>query len=159
MSRTDPASDLREAEAIASEILIRGGISRPPVPANLIGVFDPERPVHVVKRPLRFPVRGLLQPGKRCWLVILASYLPPPAQRFTLFHEGYHILCRCRAVRLDGPKGYEDWLADGFAARLLMPRQWVVERISKVNVGQLAFTFRVSRRAMERRIKELERWG
>lgn len=147
--------DLASVEALSAELLRRGGVSRPPVPANLIGLFDPSREVHVATGPLIAPVRGLLQPDGRRWLVILAARLSPQSRRFTLFHEGFHILHRCGAARAEGPREYVDWLADQFAARILMPRRWVTERAGQADIGHLAYLFGVSRRAMERRIREL----
>lgn len=147
-------SDLAMLEYKANDLLILGGVSRPPVPENVIALFDPPHAIRIERRPLGL-IRAILdQMGDR-WLIVLNSRLPKSAQRFSLFHEGYHILQR-RMTAPAGDDSYNEWLADGFAARVLMPREWVMQARTKiVNTAQLGRVFGVSERAMQRRLREL----
>ncbi|MCL4371101.1 MAG: ImmA/IrrE family metallo-endopeptidase [Chloroflexi bacterium] len=147
--------DLGEVEQLASCLLPAAGISAPPVPENIVAFCDSGRPVKIYRRPLG-AMHGLLEPSPEGWLIIVNERLPRGAQRFSIAHEGFHLLQRSRGLLCDGPHEYQEWLADGFAARLLMPRRWLTEiSARRVDLGMLAYIFRVSRRAMERRLGEL----
>ncbi len=151
--------DLGEVEQLASCLLPAAGISAPPVPENIVAFCDSGRPVKIYRRPLG-AMHGLLEPSPEGWLIIVNERLPRGAQRFSIAHEAFHLLQRSGRVCLPhvgggGPE-YQEWLADAFAARLLMPRRWLVEiSARRVDLGMLAYIFRVSRRAMERRLGEL----
>lgn len=147
--------DLAGIDRQVQRLLSIGCVTKPPVPSNLIAVFDPGQRVLVKLRPIA-PLRGVVQPDPRGWGIVIDSTLPRGAQRFSLFHEGFHILQRTGAVRFDGPAEYGEWLADQFAARILMPREWVTELAKKANdLQQLCAIFKVSREAMSKRLKEL----
>ncbi len=147
-------SDLAMLEYEANHLLALGGVTHPPVPENVIALFDPPHAIRIERRPLGL-IRAILdQMGDR-WLIVLNSRLPRNAQRFSLFHEGYHILQRTLMMPA-GDEAYNEWLADGFAARLLMPRQWVMQASLKVaDAAQLGRVFGVSERAMQKRLREL----
>lgn len=147
--------DLATVESEANHLLALGGVVRPPTPSNLISLFDPGGRILMVSRPIA-PLRGVIQPDPRGWLIVLNSQLPYSAQRFTLFHEGFHILQRLGAAPVTGPAEYGEWLADQFAARILMPRQWVTELAPKADLQRLCAIFKVSQAAMRRRLKELK---
>ena len=146
--------DLAEIDRQVRRLLSIGCVTKPPVPSNLISVFDPGKRIFVKSRPIA-PLRGVIQPDLRGWGIVIDTQLPNGAKRFSLFHEGFHILQRTGAVRFDGPAEYGEWLADQFAARILMPRQWVTQIAPKADVQRLCATFKVSQAAMKRRLREL----
>jgi Zn-dependent peptidase ImmA (M78 family) len=146
--------DLAKAECIAEQLLDVAGVSKPPVPDNLVSFFDPSRPVIVSARKLG-AIRALLMPEPDHWLIILNSTLGRGARRFALMHEGFHILQRTGAIEGGHGEEYNEWLADGFAARLLMPRRWMLELGARCSEEELAARFRVSYTALDRRLKEL----
>jgi hypothetical protein len=155
-SYEDALADLDVVGRKAEELLLAGGISKPPVPANLISIFDPSRPLAIRERDLGV-IRGTLRNIQGHWLIVINSKLCYGAQRFSLFHEGYHILEKTGALPHREPREYAEWLADAFAARLLMPREWVIEAAKKAgDVAQISGWFRVSQAAMSRRLDELE---
>jgi len=47
------------------------------------------------------------------------SRLPHSAQRFSLFHEGFHIL-ECADAMFTSPSAYREWLAGQFATSISM---------------------------------------
>lgn len=142
-------------EQKANELLVLGGVSRPPVPENVIALFDPPHAIRIERCPLGF-VRAMLDQMGDHWLIVLNSRLPKSAQRFSLFHEGYHVLQRSAAMPR-GDDAYNEWLADAFAARLLMPRQWVMQaRMKLSSAAELSHVFRVSEKAMQKRLRELQ---
>lgn len=147
--------DLAEAEQAASEVLLAAGLSKPPVPENIVAFCDSGRPVRIFRRRLG-AMHGLLEPNPFGWIIIVNKDFPRSAQRFSVAHEGFHILQRSRDLLCYGPGEYQEFLADGFAARLLMPAQWVTGLWSKhSDPGLMAYIFRVSRTAMDKRLKEL----
>lgn len=147
-------SDLAELESVADRILDLGGISRPPVPENLVSVFDPSSSVIIAARKLGV-VRALLRPDPQGWTIIVNASLSRYARRFSIFHEGFHILQRTGAVPNGHSEEYSEWLADAFAARILMPRRWLLEMVTKCSQEELSARFKVSYTALERRLKEL----
>jgi len=90
-----------------------------------------------------------------CWIVQLNSNDTPVRQRFTLYHEIFHILAHCKAIPVFkktscGQEGsFNELLADHFAAVILMPRDLVAERWPQVkDLSQMATTFDVPRSVM-----------
>lgn len=149
-------ADLDVVARKAEELLYVGGVARPPVPSNLIALCDASRPVVVKERDIGV-VKGAVKNVDGKWVILVNSRLCNGAKRFSLFHEGYHILARIGAVPQRGPREYAEWLADAFAARILMPHWWVVEAAKKANdLNQICAWFRVSQAAMSRRLNELQ---
>lgn len=150
--------DIAELTEIADRLLQEGGIHHPPVPENLVALCDPGRATIIAQRPIGL-IRAVLQPDDGGWLIIVNNKLPRAAQRFSIFHEAYHILYRCGAFvpmsNGNTPEEYHEWLADQFAARVLMPRRWVLEIAPKTSSQQLCGIFHVSQTAMGKRLKEL----
>jgi Zn-dependent peptidase ImmA (M78 family) len=84
-------------------------------------------------------------------------------RRFTLMHEFKHALDGLRTVRdyrsyrKGMPKPLEEYLADRFAAVLLMPETWVrATARHDPRLARLAWRFGVSLEAMENRLRELD---
>ncbi|MCL5265507.1 MAG: ImmA/IrrE family metallo-endopeptidase [Chloroflexi bacterium] len=148
--------DLGLVEQHANYLLALGGVVKPPVSSNLISVFDTASRILVVVKPIA-PLRGVVQRDPRGWSIVIDKGLPRGAKRFTLFHEGFHILLELGTIQIPGPEQYLEWLADAFAARVLMPRRWLVESVKKAgDINQLCATYQVSHRAINRRLKELD---
>lgn len=150
-------SDLATLEATALRLLAQGGVTRPPVPLNLLALLDDETPIVYRKRNLG-KARGVIQRTDGYWMLLVNSALPPPAQRFSTMHEAFHLLYRTGQLTLQHPAfiEYLEWCADRFAAMILMPGLWVQEATLNVpSLGQLAWRFGVSKTAMERRLNEL----
>lgn len=146
--------DLANLDQVAEELLSLGGVSRPPVPENILSIFDPSRSVMIARHQLGV-IRGVLKPSGRSWVVIVNSRLPRGAQRFAIMHEGFHILQRTGAVENGHGEEYNEWLANGFAARILMPRRWMIEAARTMKEEQLSARFKVSYTALEKRLREL----
>ncbi|MCL5959521.1 MAG: ImmA/IrrE family metallo-endopeptidase, partial [Chloroflexi bacterium] len=122
---------------------------------TLLSIFDPSREVVIAKRDIGV-IRGLVKPSGDSWIVVVNSKLPNGAQRFALFHEGFHILERSGAIPIEGDDEYHQWLAERFAARILMPHRWVAETSAKItDIKHLCAIFQVSQTAMKRRLQEL----
>lgn len=143
---------------LTEKILRQSSCLRPPVPSNLVGLFDPGRHVHIQAIRCNGRRGGLwFQDGE--WLIQVNAREPERAQRFTIFHEGFHILRQTGvlAVASDDPAAVE-WLADRFAACLLMPEGWMREvatRVKRCRAMTMAGVFQVSQSAMRIRLAEL----
>lgn len=150
-------ADLAHLDQLTQQFLDLGGISRPPTPENLVSIFDPSRRILIATRPLG-DIRGVLKPdGPGGWLIVVNSRLSRYARRFSVFHEGYHILERIGAVNQLGNQEYGEWLADNFAARVLMPRRWLLEWAPKLTEEQMVVRFKVSYSALHKRLRQLGR--
>jgi Zn-dependent peptidase ImmA (M78 family) len=84
-----------------------------------------------------------------CWIIYLNSNSNPARQKFTLFHEIFHILAHYHATpkfkKSSGREGsFNELLADHFAAVTLMPEDLLRERWEEVkDVSQMATFLRV----------------
>jgi len=127
------------------------GIDRLPVPAYLITRGGDNLPIEVRQVSLKAH-HGAIWRLNDCWLVQLNSNDTPARQRFTLFHEIFHILAHCKAtpvfrkVSSSQEGSFNELLADHFAANILMPEKWVKEKWTEVkDISQMAAIFDVPR--------------
>lgn len=143
---------LDEIESLSNELLMNAGIGGPPVPIEMIHLCDSRRPIEIRPFPLKayFGCAWFL---RNEWVIHLNSNDPPEVNRFTAFHEGFHILCRNSGIsfsKIDErcrPLG--ERLADYFAASTLMPKKFVRALWPIVqDVNEMASRFEVPRSVM-----------
>ncbi|MGE5619575.1 MAG: ImmA/IrrE family metallo-endopeptidase [Sphingomonadaceae bacterium] len=147
--------DVSRVKDLAEKVLRNSSCSKPPVNVNLIGLFDPGKPVIVHPVPLNGHRGKLLDQGDE-WHILVNRNDPQVSQRFTILHEGFHVLRRVRNVALASTGSDLEILADLFAACVLMPEEWVRDRWPKVKeLWRLASIFQVSQSAMKVRLQEL----
>jgi hypothetical protein len=125
------------------------GIGRLPVPTDLIAHGGDNLTVEVRRVPLK-AYHGAVWRLSDCWLLHLNSNDTPARQRFTLYHEIFHVLAHCKATPVfkktaygrEGP--FNELLADHFAATILLPRKWVREKWAEAkDINQMAAIFDV----------------
>jgi Zn-dependent peptidase ImmA (M78 family) len=147
-------------ETLAQEWLQEKGVRYPPVPPSLVSLADDQHRIEIRLAPLKFH-HGAIWWVENQWVIYLRRDDSWGAQRFTLFHEAYHILSRNRIQSAlgvaDAPRGpFSEFLANCFAAALLMPQPWVKEYATTVlDTRRLASLFDVPRAYMQRRLKQL----
>lgn len=144
---------LDELETLAGEYLKQAGVSEPPVPVNIVNFFDPHRPIELRPLPLKAYFGCTWFLGEE-WVIHLNANESPSVNRFTAFHEGFHILCRNSGLTFsqagDWYKPLSERLADYFAASILMPRDFVYQVWPKVqNLGEMASIFSVPESSMK----------
>jgi hypothetical protein len=150
---------------LAVRYQIEAGIARPPVPSDLVTRADDNLPIEVRKVPLKAH-HGTVWRLNDCWVVQLNSNDTAARQRFTLYHEIFHILAHCKATEatpvfrkasgLD--KGsFNELLADHFAAIILMP-DWLVQKMwnELKDISQIAAIFDVPKTIVWFALKHLE---
>ncbi len=127
------------------------GIDRLPVPTNLITHGGDNLPIEIRQLPLKAH-HGAIWRLNDCWVVQLNSTDTAARQRFTLYHEIFHILAHCKATPVfkktsSGPEGsFNELLADHFATIILMPEKQVKERWAAVkDINRMAAIFNVPR--------------
>lgn len=154
------AEDLPIVEALAERILRDCSCQKPPVPVNVVAMFDPSKPVRLEEVPMGL-VRGEHKLDNGSWVLRINSAYGPRSQKFIVIREGFHILLAAGDAKIDSrsPAAVE-WLADRFAAYLLMPERWVREiytRVCRYKQPQITMEkiFEVSQSAMRLRLKEL----
>jgi Zn-dependent peptidase ImmA (M78 family) len=127
------------------------GIDGLPVPDDLFIHAEDNLPIEVRRIPLKAH-HGAIWQLNDCWVVQLNVNDTPARQRFTLYHEIFHILAHGRATPVfkktaTSPEGsFNELLADHFAAIILMPEKQVEEKWAEVkDVNRMATMFDVPR--------------
>ena len=155
-----PCEIFKQVEMLAQKWLEKGRVHCPPVPAELVRLADDKHPIEVRQPPLKVYHGGIWHLGDR-WVIQLKSDDPPATKRFTLFHEAFHISAHCKSVPVFSKRGtseggFNEMLADSFAAYILMPKQWVKEKWAEVNdLDRMAKIFQVPKSTMCIRLKVL----
>ena len=147
-------------ERLAQKQLKRGRVYCPPVPSSIVSLADEYHPIEVRVVPLK-AYHGALWPSNKGWMIYLRKDDTSDTQRFTLFHEAFHILAHCKAqpifrTRNREAGGFNELLAEHFAACVLMPAEWVAKKWAEVkDIRQMAEIFGVQELAMWVRLKQL----
>lgn len=144
---------LDEIEALANEYLKQANVSEPPVPLDVVNLFDSHRPIELRPLPLRAYFGCTWFLGKE-WVIHLNTNDSPVVNKFTAFHEGFHIISRNCGLAFsragDGYKPLSERLADYFAASILMPRAFVCRFWPEVqSLSEMASIFGVPEPVMK----------
>lgn len=157
-SRLSREALIAQCDRQAREVLDRLGITRPPVPENVVSYLGDV----AIERMDWKELVGAVHKVNGRWVIGLNRNDSLARQRFTLMHEFKHTLDGLRTVkdyrqyRQAMPKPLEEYLADRFASQILMPEAWVRAVWRKMpHLGKLAWRFGVSLEAMRLRLAEL----
>jgi len=138
-----------------------GNIHSPPVPEVLVALCDKRRTIEVREVPLKV-YHGAIWRLKDRWVVHLNADESTSRKRFSLFHEGFHILAHCKTTPVFRSRvalqlgSFNELLGDYFAACTLMPREWVKEKWAEVkDLDRMAEFFDVTEIAMGLRLRQL----
>jgi len=124
------------------------GVQHPPIPTDIISLADENHPIEVHRLPLKANHGAIWQLSDR-WIIQIKKDDPPARQRFTLFHEVFHILAHRDGTPVFKKKGikegyFNELLADYFAGRMLAPVELVKEKWPEVNdINRMAEIFQV----------------
>ena len=138
---------------LVNKWLKRSGLHCLPIPEKLIYLADEEHPIEVRRVPLK-TCHGALWQLKDVWVVQLNSRDTLATQRFTLFHEAFHILAHCKATpvfrsRKGGLADFNEALACHFAGLILQPQEFLEEKWAEVkDLDRMAEIFQVSKPVM-----------
>jgi hypothetical protein len=134
---------------LADRYQVTAGIGRPPVPADLITRAGDNLPIEVREVPLR-AYHGAIWRLNDSWVIQLNSNDKPARQRFTLYHEIFHILAHCKATPVfkkaacSREGSFNEMLADHFAAVMLVPAELVRKTWPEVkDISKMATIFEV----------------
>jgi len=147
-------------EAVAQSFLIRGGVDCPPVPDELISLFDERRSLEVRLIPMT-NYHGAIWRLKDRWIVQLNEKDSPTVRRFSLFHEAFHILAHRKTSPVFRKRGtsrgsFNELLATYFSACILTPNKWLKEKWAEVHdLDKMAELFDVPKPTMCIRLKRL----
>ena len=150
---------LADVEKLASEYLAAAGVSGPPVPSELINIFDKNKKVEVRLVPLK-TLHGVVWLLNMGWVIQLNSRDPRRVRRYSMFHEAFHIAYRITYPAFDKTEvrhtTFNEVLADHFATCFLMRREWVEEYWPRLqDVRAMADRFDVPLSQMRRRLNQL----
>jgi len=115
---------------LAARLHEQAGIKQTPVPNDLIKATDGGVPIEVRRLPLKAYHGAVWRLSDR-WVVHLNSNDSTARQRFTLYHEIFHILAQSKAIPVfkkagRHPEGtFNEMLADHFSGACLMPAKMV----------------------------------
>lgn len=147
-------------ELLAQKYLKIGRVDCPPIPTAIIGLIDRRGITEV--RPVQLKAyHGAIWHPKEEWIVQLKADDTPAMQRFTLFHEAFHILAHGRGTPVFKKRGLEqgsfnELLADYFAMCILIPRQWIKEKWAEVkDLDRMAEIFDAPKSAVCIRLRQL----
>lgn len=146
-------------ERLAGKYIKMGAVRSAPVPTALIALLDTQHPIDIREVKLKC-CHGALWHQSDGWVIQLNSRDSSSMRRYSLFHEGFHILAHRRTTpifrkmgRIEG--AFNELLAGYFASSILMPRNWVVERWIQVgNLETMARHFDVPESAMYIRLRQ-----
>jgi hypothetical protein len=134
---------------LANRYQEEAGIGRLPVPTDLITQDCNHLPIEVRRVPLKAN-HGAVWQLSDCWLVHLNSNDTPARQRFTLYHEIFHILAHYKGTPVFKKTGhshegaFNELLADHFAGVILTPPELVRKTWPEVkDISQMAAIFNV----------------
>jgi len=147
-------------ESLAYKYLEQADIKEPPVPNDIISIFDQEHPIEIQQFPLKVNY-GSISFLDNSWIIQINSNDKTYTKRHTLFHEAFHILAHCKSRarfqnRLNEAGYFNEILADYFSTCILMPRKWLVEKWAIDNDLYLLRTiFQVPKKVMFIRLRQL----
>jgi Zn-dependent peptidase ImmA (M78 family) len=103
-----------------------------PVPDNLITVANDSLPIEVRYITLK-ALHGAVWKTSNSWVVQINKGDTSARQRFTLYHEMFHILAHCATTpvfkNIGSTRGrFNEILADHFAAQILIPNECVAAK-------------------------------
>jgi len=139
---------------LTNKFQVEAGIDRIPVPDNLITRDYNNVPIEFRQVPLKAH-HGAVWRLSDCWLVHINSNSTRARQRFTMYHEIFHILAHWKGTPVFKKASrsregvFNELLADHFAANMLLPKGWVKKMWPEVkDVGQMAAIFEVPKPIM-----------
>lgn len=140
-------------EMLAEKYLKIAEVCSPPVPTQIVTLFDQKNRVEVRKLPLKVYHGGIWHHNDS-WIIQVKDSDVSATQRFTIFHESFHILAHSRTSPVFRKRGSmigssNELLADCFASCILMPREWVKEKWAEIkDLDGMAEIFAVPKLAM-----------
>ena len=149
-------------EGVAQKLIKKCEIHSPPIPTEVVSLADEQYPIEIHKVALKVH-HGALWRERDRWVIQVREDDTRATQRFTVFHEVFHILAHCNSstpvFRKRGAANvgaFNEELANYFAACILMPEDWVKEKWAEVNdLDRIAKIFMVPQSAMCIRLKAL----
>jgi len=119
-----------------------------PVPDDLITIANDSLPIEVRYITLK-ALHGAVWKTNNSWVVQINKRDTSARQRFTLYHEIFHILAHCATTpvfkKFGGTRGrFNEILADHFAAQVLLPNECVAAKWHEVkDIKRMAVIFNV----------------
>lgn len=164
-------------ELMVRELLEKEGVKSPPIPVEKIAESLGARLAYEPSREGEEEVYGMLYRDEGQPVIGVNSTNHIYRQRFTIAHEIGHLLFHERKMYVDSPTvRYRDFKsglaidkeeieANGFAAELLMPRDFVEKSLQTIGkkkivdrqkiVGSMSKEYKVSAQTVEFRLKNL----
>jgi hypothetical protein len=146
-------------QKLAINCLYNAGITSPPVKTKLFDIFRQKYNIEYHLVPLKL-IHGAVWKIDNRWIVHIREQDPSNLQRFTLFHEIFHILAHSHASDVKFKKrnshvgAYNEMQASHFASSILMPLPWVLEMWPDIkDVNKMAEIFQVTPKAMYFKLK------
>jgi hypothetical protein len=147
-------------ETLAEKWLKAGGICQLPVPSELVTLAD-HHPIEIRKLSLK-AIHGAIWRLSDEWVIQLNEDDTPAEQRFTLFHEAFHIFVlshyqMASAYPHHVSRGsFMEQMANWFAGCILQPRKWLAREYALTqDLEKLAAVFDTTPALVYVRLKRL----
>ena len=147
-------------ELLVNKFILESNLHEPPVPTGLIHRLDSDHKLEIHHLPLK-TIHGAAWFLEDRWVVQLNKKDTRQMKRFTLFHEGFHILARSKLgfkskFSVPSRGRFIEGMADMFATGMLVPTKWAKGLWQKTrDVGTMAAMFDVPFSVMWFRLRHL----
>jgi len=145
---------------LADRYLKLKGICCPPVPTDIISLFERENTIEVHELPLK-TCHGAIWHLDNRWIIQLRADDTSAMKRFTLFHEAFHVLAHSKTTPVFKKKGilqgsFNELLADHFSTAILLPEAWVRQKwIEFHDLNKMVKIFQIPKPLMAIRLRRL----
>lgn len=146
-------------EKLAWKYISTGEINNPPIPYQLIHLLDTENHIVIREVPLKSLYSAIWYESDS-WVIQLKNSAPDSVKRYSLFHEGFHILAHTNTKPIFKKRGidkgaFNELLAGYFAGCILMPKKWLIEKWEQLkDIDSMATIFGVTRSSIYIRLRQ-----
>jgi len=135
-------------EMLADDLLDKNAVSQPPLSMEIARTIDNQAPIEIHQIPLK-AYHGAIWYMDNTWLILLNKLDSDLVQRFTVFHEAFHIMAHSNTKPVFRKLGTDDGafneiLADFFSMCMTLPRKWLTDKLEETqDIHKLAKIFLV----------------
>jgi hypothetical protein len=160
-----------QIDRLANRYVMDHGVTHPPVPNEIACRTVVDKPIEIQSIPLK-SLYGSLWDLRNRWVIQLNCNDPVSIQRYTLFHEVFHIIAHqntnlvfhgintCQGTRIGNfntrAGDFNEMLANHFSACVITPLVWLEGKYIRTdNLDALSVTFEVPKVMLYVRLKRL----
>ncbi len=146
-------------ERLAKKYIRLGNVTSPPLPDKILTLFDNKHTIEIREVKTKSLYSALWFENDK-WIIQLRNSDSEVIKRYSLFHEGFHIIAHCHAAPIFKKIGldngsFNELLAGYFAGSILIPADWLIGKWNTTqNLDELAALFQVSKISIYIRLRQ-----